>query len=123
MVEEIFDFLNRKYVQRADGRQKEMGLQYMTAETHDLAKEIGRWVAREMADKDAEIARLRGHLSNLVEAVDVLMAESEGVYGLHLNGDPAPWGELTAGGQFEAWLLALEDARAALEEEQGGNVE
>lgn len=62
-------------------------------------------------------------MSNLVEAVDVLTAESDGVYGLHRNGDPAPWGELTVGGQFEAWLLALEDARAALTGEKGGNVE
>lgn len=40
--QEVFAFLNRKYVQRADARQKEMGLQYTEAETHDLAKEIHR---------------------------------------------------------------------------------
>lgn len=40
--QEVFAFLNRKYVQRADERQKEMGLQYTAAETHDLAKEIHR---------------------------------------------------------------------------------
>lgn len=38
--QEVFAFLNRKYVQRADERQKKMGLQYTEAETHDLAEEI-----------------------------------------------------------------------------------
>jgi hypothetical protein len=41
----LFDFLNRKYVQRSDVRQKAMGLQYMEAETHDLAAEIARFLA------------------------------------------------------------------------------
>jgi NTP pyrophosphatase (non-canonical NTP hydrolase) len=50
----------------------------------------------------------------LIRSVDDLIAESEGVYGLHLNGDPAPWDSLTEGGRFEAWLIELERARAAL---------
>lgn len=36
----IFSRLSAKYVQRADERQKAMGLQYTTAETHDLARFI-----------------------------------------------------------------------------------
>jgi hypothetical protein len=40
----IFEFLEHKYVQRADDRQKAMGLQYMEAETHDLASAIARFV-------------------------------------------------------------------------------
>lgn len=43
---EVLAFLRRKYVQRADARQKSMGLQYTTAETHDLAEEIARLFAR-----------------------------------------------------------------------------
>ena len=39
-----FQFLARKYVQRADDRQKLMGLQYTSAETHDLANEIANFV-------------------------------------------------------------------------------
>lgn len=38
--EQIFAFLCRKYVQRADSRHREMGLQYMEAETHDLARAL-----------------------------------------------------------------------------------
>jgi hypothetical protein len=37
-----FRVLCIKYVQRADSRQKEMGLQYTEAETHDLAEQIVR---------------------------------------------------------------------------------
>ena len=40
LYEQLFSFLNRKYVQRADDRQRAMGLQYMEAETHDLAREL-----------------------------------------------------------------------------------
>jgi hypothetical protein len=53
-------------------------------------------------------------LSHLVHSVDDLIAHSGGVYGLHLNGDPAPWDSLTVGGRFEAWLMQLEEARAAI---------
>lgn len=36
----ILEWLCKKYVQRADDRQKALGLQYTEAETHDLAREI-----------------------------------------------------------------------------------
>lgn len=42
-----------------------------------------------------------------------LIAESDGVGGLHQNGDFAPWDELTAGGQFEDWLGSLHDFQEA----------
>lgn len=41
--EEIFVFLCQKYVQRADARQKKMGLQYTEAGTHDLAAELAKF--------------------------------------------------------------------------------
>ena len=53
-------------------------------------------------------------LSELCKAIDDLIEHSEGVAGLHLNGDLAPWESLIEGGQFEPWLLALSDARDAL---------
>ena len=40
----LFVFLSRKYVQRADSRQRVLGLLSMEAETHDLAAEIARFV-------------------------------------------------------------------------------
>lgn len=42
LSEHIFGFLTTKYVQQADTRQQEMGLQYTTAETHDLADEMAK---------------------------------------------------------------------------------
>ena len=40
LVTAIFDHLKRKYTQSADKRHRAMGLQYMMAETHDLAREM-----------------------------------------------------------------------------------
>jgi hypothetical protein len=45
----------------------------------------------------------------LHEALTALIQESEGVAGLHLNGDVAPWEELLAGGRYEEWLRAYDD--------------
>lgn len=76
---------------------------------------------REASSARQEIANFRERnaalamaLSGLSEAVHHLIEHSEGVAGLHLNGDLAPWHSLTEGGQFEAWLLALFDADAML---------
>lgn len=52
------------------------------------------------------------HLCRLVEAVDRLIASSLGVYGLHANGDMAPWPSLRRGGEHSAWLEALDEAKA-----------
>lgn len=47
-------------------------------------------------------------------AVRALMNESQGVAGLHLNGDLAPWAELERGGQFEEWLADFNQAEDVL---------
>jgi len=40
------EFVDKKYTARADARQKEMGLAYITAERQDLAKEIANFIMR-----------------------------------------------------------------------------
>ena len=45
-----------------------------------------------------------------IRAVQELMANSEGVCGLHRNGDIATWDELSSGGRFEGWLSAFDEA-------------
>lgn len=60
------------------------------------------------------VERLEGALSGLVDDINGLIEESDGVYGLHLNGDPSPWSELVEGGRFER-LTHLSIATAALE--------
>lgn len=44
LADQLFAFLCQKYVQQADERQKQMGLTYTTAETHDLASEIAKFI-------------------------------------------------------------------------------
>lgn len=41
-------YVDRKYVMRADKRQKEMGLAYIEAERQDLAREIARFCVQEI---------------------------------------------------------------------------
>ena len=64
--------------------------------------------------KDAENSALKLARAALGEVQD-LIGESHGVYGLHLNGDESPWGELAQGGRFER-LTLLNEALAAIDE-------
>jgi hypothetical protein len=52
------------------------------------------------------IAELKAGIKSVEELID----DSEGVYGLHLNGDGAPWCSLRTGGSFEEWLLDFDKA-------------
>lgn len=45
-----------------------------------------------------------------IAAVRALIVESEGVTGLHQNGDTAPWDSLLPGGGHEEWLLDFSKA-------------
>lgn len=45
-----------------------------------------------------------------IEAVHTLIDYSEGVTGLHKNGDVAPWNEIRTGGRFEEWLYDFDCA-------------
>lgn len=67
---------------------------------------------RQLLESQARVAELEAvqrKYGAAVRAFTSLMHESEGVYGLHLNGDVAPWGDLEKGGRFEDWLLPLSD--------------
>lgn len=72
-----------------------------------------KWKVRNLQDHNASLKKcleqsmenfdlLKGSLHDLID-------DSEGVVGLHLNGDVAPWEELMEGGRFEEWLLPLTD--------------
>jgi len=69
---------------------------------------------RRVSKREVELASQRDELLAALEKlsgdVEALMKESCGVYGLHQNSNPAPWGELVAGGRHEEWLLSLSDA-------------
>ncbi len=53
-------------------------------------------------------------IEKAVRAVRCLINESEGVTGLHRNGDIAPWDELERNGRFEAWLRDFNDLETYL---------
>ncbi len=65
-----------------------------------------REVAGRMEAAEAECARLREALAAVASLID----ESDGVAGLHRNGDIATWGELRTGGRFEEWLAPFDAA-------------
>ena len=92
----------------------------------EVKEEMGTSVAEVQADPDGPTSRplyagkpwdLYGPLADLTASLEALIDESGGVYGLHKNGDLAPWDELTEGGRFEDWLSALAAARRALDAE------
>ena len=63
------------------------------------------------AERDAALARvtvLQNSLEGLLSEVDALIGDSQGVYGLHLNGDNSPWDELGD------WLPSRDTSRAAI---------
>lgn len=83
----LFYYLCRKYVQRADARQKELGLQYTEAETHDLAECVARWFINEgwepSGPLNQEIERLRTVIGAARALAGALVPSSPSAIGLH----------------------------------------
>lgn len=67
----------------------------------------------ELLNRYEELQRLS---TKAVEAIDRLVSQSEGVYGLHKNDDGAPWDDLFQGGHFESWLKDVDALRVRLQE-------
>lgn len=49
----------------------------------------------------AQLQATMSVLFGLVNDLENITSESAGVYGLHLNGGPAPWSDVLEGGRFE----------------------
>jgi hypothetical protein len=82
---------------------------------------VSRQACEEAADlitaQAAEIARMKmleEASEHVLHDIDDLVANSQGVAGLHQNGDVAEWDTILAGGSFGAWLASVEGLRAAL---------
>ena len=67
----------------------------------------------ETADEASQAALAKAAIAALHD-IDDLVANSEGVSGLHLNGDMAPWSEIMDGGAYGAWLQSVERLREAI---------
>lgn len=72
----------------------------------------------ELAELVAKQAAALKLAREAIGEVQDLIGESHGVYGLHLNGDESPWGELEQGGRFER-LTLLNEALAAIDALKG----
>jgi len=73
-----------------------------------------RILAALQPDPDARQADLAKAAITALHDLDDLVANSEGVSGLHLNGDMAPWSEIMDGGAYGAWLQSVERLREAI---------
>jgi hypothetical protein len=63
--------VDRKYVARADERQKSMGLAYVEAERQDLAKEIAMFATDHAATLEAQLADANRRLNALRCAIRI----------------------------------------------------
>ncbi len=55
---------------------------------------------------ESEVSTLNAAITNVADLID----NSDGVLGLHQNGDIAGWDELLEGGHFEEWLIDFSKA-------------
>ena len=78
-----------------------------------IAADRARW-ARPTIEPVPD-TKARELLNLLLDDLDALIDSSEGVAGLHLNGDVASWESLCKGGRFETWLMRMDEARAFLD--------
>jgi hypothetical protein len=85
-------------------KQRDMHPDYMSASCQDVMAAVDR----EMALRE-ERDQLKAQVNGMKQAIDDLVRDSEGVAGLHQNGDVAPWDELLTGGRFDEWLCVLDD--------------
>lgn len=75
-------------------------------EIHDNTK--GLVLGEIVLKSDAEyVAKLLNTMWVCVNDLEDLMSQSDGVYGLHLNGDVSPWDELTNNEWLENYASAI----------------
>ena len=104
-------------------RDNALALNTALAEANDgLGRAAYSATARaEKAETEAAAILSDPRVKALVEAaavtlhdIDDLVANSEGVAGLHMNGDVACWESIMDGGAFGAWLSSVEKLRLTL---------
>lgn len=78
----------------------------------EIAGRIETWLAASVVIPHPII----GLALSLCQDLNELIESSEGVTGLHRNGDVAPWDSLTEGGAFESWLGSFDRLKAALDQ-------
>lgn len=64
---------------------------------------------------------LLASLKMVVGDISDLATSSDGVCGLHQNGEIAGWQSLFSGGRFEEWLMSINDAERLIAKLNGGD--
>lgn len=80
---------------------------------------VSAYGAEGFGDRLASAERVVKRARVAISDFDDLVGSSEGVYGLHLNGDPAPWESILAGGAYDYWTEGITTLRAALSSHRG----
>lgn len=80
-------------------------------------------LSAERDDMRAKVAALLEASATFAKDVRDLIANSEGVSGLHMNGDVADWDSLLPGGAFEPWLKSIAELEATLAKIKGDDHE
>ena len=89
--------------------------------SESIRKQVDGYVpisARASVAADEERQKLEKRIETLtkgLESIDMLIRESAGVFGLHMNGDPSPWSELHTSGRFGEWLMDFDLAMMDIE--------
>ena len=80
------------------------------------SREYALALQQELKDRAAKSDPIVAASKRVLHDIDDLVANSEGVSGLHMNGEVADWQSIMSGGSFGAWLESVEILRAALPE-------
>lgn len=78
------------------------------------SREYALALQQELKDRAAKSDPIIAASKRVLHDIDDLVANSEGVSGLHMNGEVADWQSIMAGGSFGAWLESVEILRAAV---------
>lgn len=100
------------------GRDNGMSSDYVLWTDGDLSAPSPEWAERIVTAVNCHDELVEASRAAL-EAIDDLIDESDGVYGLHRNGDVSPWDEINSGGRFGEWLDPVEQLRTALSSNTG----
>ena len=92
-------------------------IQRLRARVAELQSDLqGTELSRESLQAENESLRRDAEVyKDGLLAVVNLIESSLGVYGLHLNGELAPWDTLRTGGGYEDWLQSLDAAVDAID--------
>ena len=112
-MDKALDCYSLREVARLNARIR--ALEKMLSDERDAAAQVMCNEESAVAERDELRDRLKAAEDGL-KAVEELIDNSEGVYGLHLNGDVSPWRELREGGEFEEWLNDFDAALAKYEQ-------